>query len=348
MNVPPRVLLSESTNPWFNLATEDWIFREFSRDTPVLFLCRNVPSVVIGRHQNPWVECDLAAMRRDGVLLARRQSGGGAVYHDRGNANFTFVSPTAAYSQEENFRIVIAALQRLGIQAERSGRHDILVTTPLGKRKISGNAFKHTRERCFHHGTLLIDADLDRLARYLTPESERLNARGTRSVASPVINLREIVPSGMLTYQMICDALAAEFLDAYGVTGENRDRDVLNEESLAEIPSLNDYYGKISAWEWLFGATPRFSHTVALPGRGFQSDFLVNHGRIEEVVLHCENPSTPLSVYLNDTLRGLPYGDAAILRIIEGGIAHFHSRDDARIFMDRVDAEIVRLERNAI
>ena len=177
-SIKTRVLHSETFNPWFNLATEDWIFRDMNPEGHVLYLWRNSETVVIGRYQNPWLECRLDAMKADGVRLARRQSGGGAVYHDHQNLNFTFMSGVDVYDKERNFEIIIDALSKFGIKAETSGRNDMIV----GGRKISGSAFKLTKDRAFHHGTLLVDVDLGRLGNYLNPDVLKLESKGIKSV----------------------------------------------------------------------------------------------------------------------------------------------------------------------
>ncbi len=246
-----RVLLSDSTDPWFNLATEDWIFRELDPHTHTLFLWRNDNTVVIGRHQNPWVECKVDKMERDGVFLARRQSGGGAVFHDLGNTNFTFLSSSDGYDQEGNFSVVIDALAQFGIVAERSGRNDILVEG----RKVSGSAFKHTRERSFHHGTLLINADLGRLTDYLNPHKKKLVAKGIKSVRSRVANLTEFQPG--LTHDAMCAAVTESFFQRLGKRCEP---ELLNLDTLRRIPSLDAYYRQMADWEWRFGRTPDFTH----------------------------------------------------------------------------------------
>ncbi|MFW5643606.1 MAG: lipoate--protein ligase [Alkalispirochaeta sp.] len=246
-----RVLLSEITNPWFNLATEDWIFRELDPHTRTLFLWRNDNTVVIGRHQNPWVECKVRKMEEDGVYLARRQSGGGAVFHDLGNTNFTFLSSSDGYNQDANFEIIINALVRFGIIAERSGRNDILTEG----RKISGSAFKHTRERSFHHGTLLINANLGRLVDYLNPHEKKLVSKGIKSVRSRVANLTEY--DATLEHRAVCDAVIESFFEYYGTRCEP---ELLDEGTLREIPSLDAYYRQMADWEWRFGRTPDFTH----------------------------------------------------------------------------------------
>ncbi len=246
-----RILRSDITNPWFNLATENWIFRELDPEQHVLFLWRNAATVVIGRHQNPWKECKVQKMENDGVYLARRQSGGGAVFHDLGNTNFTFLSARDQYNQEDNFGIIVDALGKLGITAEKSGRNDILVEG----RKVSGSAFKHSRDRSFHHGTLLINADLTRLQDYLNPQKAKLLSKGIDSVRSRVANLTEYVPT--LDHEKVCEVVTEAFFDFHGsrCVVEHLDFD-----TLSTIPSLNEYYRQMEAWEWRFGNTPEFNH----------------------------------------------------------------------------------------
>ena len=127
--MPPalRVIESVSHDPWFNLALEEWLFEHTTPDEMVFYLWRNGPTVVIGRHQNPWVECRLEDMDRDGVKLARRASGGGAVFHDLGNTNFTFAARRRNYNVARQIDVILDALSRLGVEARFSGRNDIVV-----------------------------------------------------------------------------------------------------------------------------------------------------------------------------------------------------------------------------
>ncbi|SUD92008.1 lipoate--protein ligase [Psychrobacter phenylpyruvicus] len=248
-----RILKSEVTNPWFNLATEDWIFQELKPDTHILFLWRNSETVVIGRSQNPWVECKTDKMEQDGVYLARRQSGGGAVFHDLGNTNFTFLSPKEEYNQDANFQIIINALKKLGIDATQSGRNDMQV----GDRKISGSAFKHAVDRSFHHGTLLVDANMQKLGDYLNPHPLKLQAKGIKSVRSRVANLVEFNDS--ITHDSLSDAIIEAFCDYYGETVAVEE---LDEATLKAEPHLNKFYQQMADWDWRFGKTPQFSHHI--------------------------------------------------------------------------------------
>ena len=204
-----RILVSNTTDPYFNLATEAWIFNNSVLDEQILFLWRNEPTVVIGRSQNPWVECHLEKMKTDGVNIVRRHSGGGAVYHDLGNSIFTFISPLKIYDKKMNNQIVLAALKTLGIIAEASGRNDLIVRHEGLSKKFSGSGFKQTKDRALHHGTVLLHTDLTRLQNYLSPKPGKLIAKGITSVASRVINLTELNPS--MDHRLFCNALIDSF-----------------------------------------------------------------------------------------------------------------------------------------
>ena len=258
-----RILKSAVTNPWFNLATEDWIFNTLDPESHTLFLWRNSETVVIGRSQNPWVECKIDKMGEDEVFLARRQSGGGAVFHDLGNTNFTFLSPKDDYDQEANFTIIINALNKLGIKADLSGRNDMQV----GDKKISGSAFKHAADRSFHHGTLLVNANMQKLGDYLNPHPLKLQAKGIKSVRARVANLVEFNED--INHETLSDAIIEAFCEYYqdtdhGDTDYSRTVPVeeLDRDTLAKEPSLNAYYEQMADWNWRFGKTPQFSHHV--------------------------------------------------------------------------------------
>lgn len=300
-----RVLLSESTNPWFNLATEDWIFRELDPHTHTLFLWRNDNTVVIGRHQNPWVECKVQKMEDDGVYLARRQSGGGAVFHDLGNTNFTFLSARDGYDQDANFAIIISALATFGITAERSGRNDILAEG----RKISGSAFKHTKERSFHHGTLLINADLGRLVDYLNPHKKKLTAKGIKSVRSRVANLTEFDSS--LDHDTISQAVMESFFTYYGARCEP---ELLDGSTLRAIPSLDRYYQQMADWEWRFGHTPDFSHHLEerFDWGGLDIHLDVHRGVIRESKIYSDAMDPEMISHLEAALPGAKYEALAV------------------------------------
>lgn len=289
-----RVLYSSTNNPWFNLAIEDWIFRQLDPSTHILYLWRNDPTVVIGQHQNPWAECRLDKMEADNIYLARRQSGGGAVFHDLGNTNFTFLSSKENYQQTTNFDIIINALKTLGLNAELSGRNDLTVDD----KKISGSAFKHTSKLSFHHGTLLVNADLTQLANYLNPHPLKLEAKGIKSVRSRVANLSEF--NAEINHQSICDAITTAFCEHYQTTVEP---ELLDVESLQKIEVLNAYYQKMSDSDWRFGKTPEFEHKIETRFAWGIVDINLNvkQGIINECVIF----SDALDIDFIDALRDL-------------------------------------------
>lgn len=295
-----RILKSAVTNPWFNLATEDWIFQALDANSHTLFLWRNSETVVIGRSQNPWVECKIDKMEADDVFLARRQSGGGAVFHDLGNTNFTFLSPKDSYDQEANFTIIINALKKLGIDAELSGRNDMQV----GDKKISGNAFKHAADRSFHHGTLLVNANMQKLGDYLNPHPLKLKAKGIKSVRARVANLVEFNKD--INHENLSDAIIEAFCEYYGETAPV---EALDEASLAKQPTLNKYYEQMTDWNWRFGKTPEFSHHIETRfDWGIIDMHLdVKQAVITDVVIFSDALNVELIDLLQQTLAGVKY-----------------------------------------
>jgi lipoate-protein ligase A len=253
-----RVLVSASSNPWFNLATEEWIYRELDPSHQTLFLWRNFDTVVIGRNQNPWSECNLPRMEADGVKLARRTTGGGAVFHDLGNTCFTFLSPRGEYDRAVNLSIVQRALKKFGVTAIASGRNDLTVETPDGPRKISGSAFREARDRSFHHGTLLLSADLGRLADYLTPNPKKIESKGRASVRARVANIAEFAPG--IDHERLSPVLVAEFEAQYGLRASIEE---LDPERLGEIEPLRAKFDEFSSWDWRFGRAPQFTHHMS-------------------------------------------------------------------------------------
>eukprot|EP00033_Pygsuia_biforma_P000796 GCRY01000929.1.p1 GENE.GCRY01000929.1~~GCRY01000929.1.p1 ORF type:complete len:366 (+),score=103.16 GCRY01000929.1:166-1263(+) len=255
-----RIFVSETFDPHFNLATEEWLFHgnTFSEGSVnhTLFLWRNKPTVVIGRNQNPWKECRLDEMEKLGVVLARRPSGGGAVFHDVGNTNFTFLSARNDFSIAKNMKIITDSLQSFGLAAEVSGRNDITVE---GK-KVSGSAFRHTPTRAMHHGTLLIDVDMTVLAGLLSPNKAKLQSKGVQSVASRVANLKQLCPT--LTHNTLSGAIVDAFTTAYSATADPPKVEVLSTETLQKIPELSGFFERQKDWNWRFGNTPKFSHNM--------------------------------------------------------------------------------------
>ena len=178
---------SDSLCPWHNLAVEEHILMTLPPETCVMYLYQHKNAVIIGKNQNAWKECRTEQLKREGGKLARRISGGGAVYHDMGNLNFSFILDRNDYDLHRQLGIILSAVRKLGISAEFSGRNDILSEGA----KFSGNAFCYKKTGAFHHGTILVDADMTKLSRYLSVSKDKIASKGVDSVRSRVCNLKE-------------------------------------------------------------------------------------------------------------------------------------------------------------
>ena len=249
-----RLLLCEGTgfDPCENLAREELLLSR-AQDCCILYLWQNENTVVIGRNQNPWKECRCALLEQEGGRLARRLSGGGAVFHDRGNLNFTFLLPEEDFDKDRQTEVLLRACRALDIPAERSGRNDLTA----GGQKFSGHAFYHHEGRAYHHGTLLVDADLEKLGRYLAPSPAKLRTKGVDSVRARVCNLRELAPT--LTIPTLKAALTAAFGEVCGLPVEPLEPETL---AGAALTALTAHY---RSWDWNFGQ--RLPFDLACEGR---------------------------------------------------------------------------------
>ncbi|ANQ09499.1 Lipoate-protein ligase a [Plasmodium coatneyi] len=299
-NAKPLILISNNQNIHFNLSLENFLLNNYSDllkylnvntiekfDHPVLFLWRNNRSIIIGKNQNIWSECNLENIKEDNVLVARRFTGGGAVYHDLQNLCFTFLNNTL--NTDNNFSIILKTLKRhFAIDAQKQGRNDITVN----ERKCSGSAFKKIKNVFLHHGTIMVNLQKDVLQMYLTPDKIKYIKHGVSSVNARTINLKEINPN--ITCQNLCHALIQEFEAFYknGVSNEN-DNVILNEreseeeksvdnlvdisspiskhfnihyidtnESITKNPEFLKYFNLLKDWDWCYGKTPKFQNRL--------------------------------------------------------------------------------------
>ncbi|WP_169046514.1 lipoate--protein ligase A [Aeromonas salmonicida] len=308
-----RLLVSDSHDPLFNLAVEECIFRQMDPNQRVLFLWRNANTVVIGRAQNPWKECNTRRMEEDGVTLARRSSGGGAVFHDLGNSCFTFMAGKPGYDKSISTAIVLDALKLLGVSAFASGRNDLLVATQDGDRKVSGSAYRETHDRGFHHGTLLLDADLSRLANYLNPDPKKLAAKGISSVRSRVANLCELLPG--IEHQQVSHALIEAFFAHYGVRVPPEH---ISPTQLPDLPGFADTFARQRSWEWNFGHAPAFTHQLdeRFDWGGVELHFDVEKGVIGRAQIFSDSlDPAPLDA-LAQRLVGVTYRSDAIAALL--------------------------------
>jgi len=288
---------SESGDAWRNMARDEWFLEHIQPDEMVLFLYTNRPSVIIGKNQNPWKECNLPAMEQDGVRLARRVSGGGAVFHDEGNLNFSFLTGAAHYDLSRQLGVILSAVRSLGIEACFSGRNDITA----GGRKFSGNAFCMRRGNRMHHGTLLLYADLGRLQRYLSASPLKLQSKGIDSVRARVCNLCELNPllARPDASQRMADALRAAFQAEYGAAAPYP----MSPDAKSQVEAL---YQKHASWEWRMGAAPSFDMELEhrFSWGGVEFCLSLKNSQISALTVFTDALDTELSARLEALLLG--------------------------------------------
>uniref|UniRef100_A0A182WZY6 BPL/LPL catalytic domain-containing protein n=1 Tax=Anopheles quadriannulatus TaxID=34691 RepID=A0A182WZY6_ANOQN len=261
--VRKSVFISQSNDVFTNLALEDWIYRNFDlTHHHILMLWINKPSVVIGRHQNPFSETNVSALARNGIELARRNSGGGAVYHDLGNLNCTFFMPRARYDRKYNLTLLTRALYReYGINAELSARDDIVL---LGK-KISGTAAKLGQPNAYHHCTLLVNSNKLHLGASLEKDNVEITSKATASIPSPIKNLVDV--NRTVNIQQLLSAIGYEFLRTPATQLTDGGRELLMKQRGFQLinptdkwfPGITELRENFASWDWRFGKTPNFS-----------------------------------------------------------------------------------------
>lgn len=297
---------SVSNDPHYNLAVEQYLL-ESAEDRCILYLWQNQNTVVIGRNQNPWKECRTTLLEEEGGHLARRLSGGGAVFHDLGNLNFTFLMPQADYDLERQLTVIQKAVCALGIPAEKSGRNDILTNG----RKFSGNAFYKNGKQAYHHGTLLVDADMSKLSRYLNPSKAKLQSKGVDSVRSRVINLKEINPD--LTIDMLKAALKDAFCEVYGLPLQMLTEADLMESRIRELTAHNE------SWNWNFGQKIPFTCECEerFPWGSLHLQLQVDNGVIHQAKIYSDSMDWESIPELEKVLVGCRFEHAALKAKLE-------------------------------
>ena len=285
---------SDGVDPYRNLAIEQHLLETVEGGCCLLYLWQNRNTVVIGRNQNAWAECRTALLSGEGGRLARRLSGGGAVYHDLGNLNFTFLVNTGDYDLDRQLSVIQTACRMLGVETERSGRNDLLADG----RKFSGNAFYHHEGKSYHHGTLLIDVDADRMGRYLSPSKAKLESKGVESVRSRVVNLKELNPA--ITVDALKTALFAAFSKVYGL--ETAPYDAIDEARIAELTA---HYASDA---WLFGQRIPFT---------FELQLKVDRGVVQDARVYTDDMNHETAQTLCGALHDCPFSFGALSARIE-------------------------------
>ena len=320
-----KLYRGEGFDPYRNLAVEQCLLESVEEGCCILYLWQNRNTVVIGRNQNAWKECRTTELQKDGGHLARRLSGGGAVFHDLGNLNFTFLVHSADYDLDRQLSVVQEACRALGVETERSGRNDVLA----GGRKFSGNAFFHNRGRSYHHGTLLVDADMDALGRYLRPSAAKLRAKGVDSVRARVVNLRTLQPS--VTVDALRIQLEAAFAKVYGLEVEPIADSELDEAAIDALTRRN------RSWEWLYGLPLPCDFTCEdrFPWGELRLELQVESGIVRRAAVYTDAMDWSLAEKLETALTGSRFTLAELCR--RAAACDFDGREDVIALLERQD-----------
>lgn len=295
-------LVARGVDPYRNLAIEKHLMDTLPEDTAILYLWQNQHTIVIGRNQNPRAELRVEEFLRSGGRIARRLSGGGAVYHDLGNLNFTFVVPKADFDIPRQLSAVALAVSAFGVKVQASGRNDLHAQG----RKFSGNAFYKAGAAAYHHGTLLVDSDTDSMARFLTVDEKKLEGRGVPSVPARVVNLCQLCPS--LTVDALQNAMCAAFARVYGAQPAWLDERMLDQASLARWTEW------FSSEDWLFPDEPDATFDVSerFPWGGVTVRLAVEGGVIQRARMYTDAMEAALFTRMEQMLERTPFLISAI------------------------------------
>ena len=297
-----KYISSPFTDPYSNLALEEYVFRTLSAEDDYFMLWQNFNSVIIGRYQNTIEEIDEAYCREKGIRVARRLTGGGAVFHDKGNLNYTLITKT---EQTEDFdfsifvRPVIAVLASYGIEAEFSGRNDILI----GGRKISGSSQYKSRGVLLHHGCIMLDSNLAEVGRALKPGSAKFESKSIKSVVSRVTTINENAPVS-IPMERFKEDLKKTFAEQNKMVDH-----VLTERDLDAVSKLKKE--KYETWEWNYGRSPAYNvrKEKKYPCGLVSVQMDVNDGCIASVRIFGDFFSNRDIGELENALTGMPLSD---------------------------------------
>lgn len=292
-----------SYNPYQNLALEEYLLREYVREEPLFLFYVNTPSVIVGRNQNIYSEVNLRYTAVHDIYVLRRLSGGGTVYHDLGNLNYSVICPDQTHLHDFAYftSFVTAALRAFGLETELRNRSSLFI----GSRKISGSAQYATRGRLLHHGTLLYDVNTAVLQQAITPPPAAIETRAVPSVRSKVVNLKELL--GDVSLADLQQAIIVE-LEKGGALAHRQ----LDERAWARIAALQAE--RYRDWAWTYGRSPRFTirrQIAGVPGE-LSCDLTVERGRITRIEWHGKRAAAPLLQRVSAALAGARYDTAAM------------------------------------
>ncbi|MCD1159801.1 lipoate--protein ligase [Peribacillus frigoritolerans] len=299
------------TDPRINLAIEEFALKHLNIDETYLLFYINRPSIIIGRNQNTIEEINSDYVDKKGITVVRRLSGGGAVYHDLGNLNFSFITKDDGDSFH-NFKKftqpVVETLEKLGIHAELSGRNDILAE---GK-KISGNAMFSTKGRMFSHGTLLFQSEMDHIVSALKVKKDKIESKGIKSIRSRVGNIADFLKEPMSVEEFRSFLLQNIFKDNGKVTEY-----VLTETDWEKIHEISE--DRYQNWEWNYGKSPKFNlqNSHRFPVGSVDIRLEVNRGIIENCKIYGDFFGVGEVTDIERKLTGIRYEKEAISRVLD-------------------------------
>ncbi len=301
-------VVNNHTDPRINLALEEYVLNYLDPSEEYAILWQNEPTVVIGRNQNTVAEVNAPFIKEKGIHVVRRLSGGGAVYHDFGNLNFTFIvdSDKSVVSNFEHFtKPVIAALASLGVKAEFSGRNDITID---GK-KFSGNAQYWAKNRLHHHGTILFNSDLSVVQEALNVRADKLQSKGVKSVRSRVTNIYPYLETPITIEEF------KETLWQYLIPGELEEY-VLSEEEWAIVHELKEK--RYARWEWNYGASPEceMEKEARFTGGKLELKLNVQEGLIQDLNIFGDFFGQRDVRELAEKLNGTQYRESAVSEVL--------------------------------
>ncbi|TYP68956.1 lipoate--protein ligase [Paenibacillus methanolicus] len=301
------------TDPTLNLALEEYALRNLPIDDSYLLFYINEPSIIIGKNQNTIEEINTDYVHEQGIHVVRRLSGGGAVYHDLGNLNFSFLTRDDGDSFHNFAKFtqpVIDALRKLGVNAELSGRNDIQV----GERKISGNAQFASRGRMFSHGTLLFDSAMENVVSALKVKPIKIESKGTKSVRGRVANISEYLADPMTTEEFRTTLLR----ELFGCEPENVPQYKLSEGQWDGVRRLAEE--RYRNWDWNYGRSPKCNIQNE---RKFVSGIIdvrldVTEGRMDLVKIYGDFFGVGEVAEIEELLTGIRYEEEAIRQALAG------------------------------
>ncbi len=298
-----------------NQALEKYLLDRVKEDEIILYLWRNDHTVVIGKNQDAYGECHVETLYEDGGFLARRLSGGGAVYHDKGNLNFTFLCKRDLYDVQRQDRIILDALEHLGIRAEKNGRNDLTING----RKFSGHAYYKGKENCFHHGTIMLEVNEEALEKYLNVSLVKLHSKAVKSVRSRVINLKQI--RNDLDTEILSEELIRSFEQMYGTKSEPYSVD---EEEIMKMRSF------FASEEWIFGPSIDLKRRkeARFDWGTVRIFYDLDDGVIEDVKIYTDAMDPDIAQDLEEKLKGKKTDELTVTPDETGDVIGLLKEDD--------------------